>query len=87
MEIVEGMSHGRPVIVSDGAGAMDCVTNGVDGFIVPKRDVKAIADKIDWCRNHPNELREMGKNARKKSFQYSWEKTKQKYVELWGSLL
>lgn len=87
MEVIEAMSYGRPVIVSDGAGAADCVTDGIDGFIVPKRDVQAIANKIDWCSHHPNELREMGKNAREKSFQYSWEKTKQKYIELWRSLL
>jgi glycosyltransferase involved in cell wall biosynthesis len=87
MEIPEAMSCGRPVIVSDGAGACDCVTDGVDGFVVPKRDVKALAAKIDWCKNHPKELIQMGNNAREKSFQYTWEKTKQKYVDLWRSLL
>jgi glycosyltransferase involved in cell wall biosynthesis len=87
LEIPEAMSHGRPVIVSDGAGAADCVTDGIDGFIVTKMDSKAIANRINWFKNHPKELREMGRNAREKSFQYSWEKTKEKYVELWRSLL
>ena len=83
LEIIEAMSYGRPLIVSDGAGACDCVTDGVDGFVVPKKDPKALADKIDWCKNHPKELIEMGKNAREKSFQYSWQKTEEKYVKLW----
>lgn len=87
MEVIEAMSYGRPVIVSDGAGAADCVTDGIDGFVVPKKNPVAIAEKIDWCKNHPNELREMGKNAREKSFQYSWEMTKHKYVKLWRSLI
>jgi len=87
MEVPEAMSYGRPVIVSDGVGAADCVTDGVDGFVVPKTNAKALADKIGWCKNHPKELLEMGQNARKKSYKYSWDKTKQQYVELWKSLL
>lgn len=87
MEVPEAMSHGRPVIVSDGAGAADCVDDGVDGFVVPKRNVKALADKIDWCSNHAKELIEMGTKAREKSFQYTWDKTKEKYVALWRSLI
>jgi glycosyltransferase involved in cell wall biosynthesis len=87
LEVVEAMSYCRPVIVSDGAGAADCVTDGIDGFVVPKMNVKALANKIDWCKNHPKELLEMGQNARKKSYQYLWENTKQKYVDLWKSLL
>jgi len=86
MEVPEAMAYGRPVIVSDGAGASDCVTDGVDGFIVPKKDVKALAEKIDWCKNHPKELIEMGKNAREKSKRYTWEITEQKYIDLWRSL-
>jgi starch synthase len=87
LEVIEAMSYCRPVIVSDGAGAADCVSDGIDGFVVPKMNVKALANKIDWCKNHPNELQEMSRNARKKSYQYSWENTKQKYVDLWNSLL
>jgi glycosyltransferase involved in cell wall biosynthesis len=87
MEIVEAMSYGRPVIVSDGTGASDCVTDGVDGFVVTKKNPVAIAEKIDWFKNHPKELKEIGVNAREKSFKYSWEKSKEKYVALWLSLL
>ena len=87
LEVPEAMSYGRPVIVSDGAGAADCVTDGVDGFVVPKKDARALADKINWCKNHPEELIKMGLHAREKSFQYTWEKSKQKYVDLWRSFL
>ncbi len=87
LEIIEAMSYGRPVIVSDGAGAADCVTDGEDGFVVPKKDARALADKIDWCKNHPNELIKMALHAREKSYQYTWEKTKQKYVDLWKGMV
>lgn len=87
MEIPEAMSYGRPVICSDGAGAADCITNGVDGFIVSKMNTQAIADKIDWFKTHPKELIEMGKNAKDKAKSYTWQKTEEKYVSLWNSLI
>lgn len=86
IEVIEAMSHGRPVIVSNGAGAEDAVTEGVDGFIVDKRDIKDLVDKIDWFKNHPKELIEMGENAREKSKQYSWDKIRQQYTDLWKEL-
>ena len=87
MEVPEAMSYGRPVIVSEGAGAADCITNNDTGFIIHKKDPKDIADKIDWFKNHRKELIEMGQNARKKSFEYSWDKIKQRYIEVWTELI
>lgn len=87
LEIPEAMSYSRPVISSDGAGAADCITNGEDGFIVPKMNSAAIAEKIKYFKDHPNEIIRMGKNAREKSFRFTWENTKQKYVNLWRSLI
>lgn len=87
IEVLEAMSYGRPVIVSNGAGAADVVSEGIDGFIVSKRDPKTIAEKIDWFKNHPKELREMGNNAKEKAKEYSWDKTREKYINLWKELL
>ncbi len=83
LEILEAMSYGRPVIISDGCGATDVITENIDGFIVPKRDPNAISDKIDWLKNHPKELREMGKNARKKAESYGWHMIEKQYEKLY----
>lgn len=87
MEVVEAASHGRPVIVSDGAGAKDYVKDGDNGFIVPKRDPKAIADKIQYFKDNPKEIIRIGKNAREKSLNYDWKIIREKYTNLWKSLL
>ena len=87
MEVPEALSYGRPVICSDGAGAADCITDGEDGFVVSAMNSEAIADKIQYFKNNPNEIERMGKNARIKSFNYTWEHTKDKYKNLWRSLL
>jgi glycosyltransferase involved in cell wall biosynthesis len=87
MEVIEAMSYGRPVICSRGAGAVDAVDDGVNGFVVDKRDVKGIADKIDWFKNHPKELIEMGTAARKTSLNYDWSIIKQRYIDIWKEMM
>jgi glycosyltransferase involved in cell wall biosynthesis/GT2 family glycosyltransferase len=87
IEVPESMSYERPVICSDGAGAADLITNGEDGFVVPKMNPEAIAEKIQYFKNNPSEIIRMGRNAREKSFQYTWKNTKYKYIELWRELL
>lgn len=86
IEVIEAMSYGRPVIVSRGAGAVDAVEDGVNGFVVEKRDVKGIADKIDWFKNNPKEIERMGKIARETSLNYDWSIIEQKYADLFRKL-
>ncbi len=87
IEVGEAMAHGRPVIVSNGTGAADMVTNGKDGFIVNKRDVKDITNKIQYFKDNPREIEKMGKNARDKSLNYDWTIIRQKYIDLWKSII
>jgi glycosyltransferase involved in cell wall biosynthesis len=87
IEIVEAMAHGRPVIASEGAGASEVLTHGEDGFVVPRRDPDAIAKHLEWFKNHPDKIAEMGSNAREKAKRYTWEKVRAKYVELWRRLI
>ena len=87
LEIPEAMSYGRPVICSDGAGAADLVENGSTGFIVPKMDINAIAEKIDWLKNHQQEMYIMGGRSKSVVKNYTWKETIEKYVNVWKSLL
>lgn len=87
MEVLEAMSYGRPVICSDGAGAADAISDGEDGFVVPKRNPEAIAEKIKYFRNNPNEIERMGKLAREKAKNYNWQIIRQKYRQIWKELL
>jgi glycosyltransferase involved in cell wall biosynthesis len=60
----EGMQHGVPCIVSDAAGVAAYITDGVDGFIVKQGDVEELAQKILWCVEHCDRLKQVGKAAR-----------------------
>jgi glycosyltransferase involved in cell wall biosynthesis len=79
LSILEAMAHGRPVIVSKGAGASELITEGVDGFIVPIRDPGAIAERIEAFRKNPALMVRMGANARKTAEKYTWKRAKEEY--------
>ncbi len=70
--LLEAMACGIPIITTPNAGGFDLITNGVEGFIVPIRDVESLKEKIEWCYLHPQELSQMGEAARKKAEQLNW---------------
>ncbi|MDJ1175393.1 glycosyltransferase family 4 protein [Roseofilum capinflatum] len=70
--LLEAMACGIPVITTPNTAGPDIITDGVEGFLVPIRDVGGIQEKLDWCYHHPLELAQMGKAARKKAEQLTW---------------
>ena len=76
--ILEAMACGIPVITTPNAGVSDIITDGVEGFVVPVRDVEALKEKLEWCYKHPLELAEMGKAARRQAEQLTWNLYRQK---------
>jgi glycosyltransferase involved in cell wall biosynthesis len=87
IEILEAMAYGRPVIVSRGAGGVDVVEDGVNGFVIEPRDVKGIKDRIQFFRDNPEAIKIMGEQARKTSMDYSWDKIEAKYVSMYKEIL
>lgn len=72
--ILEAMASGLPVITTPNTGGRDVIQDGVDGFIVPIRDVEAIKQRLVYLYENPAERLRMGRAARKKAEQYSWER-------------
>lgn len=46
LSLLEGMSLGKPAVVSDFGGNPGVIKNGENGFIVPTHDPKALAEKL-----------------------------------------
>jgi len=50
------------------------IEDGVDGFLVPQ-EAGALAEKIIWLLDHPQEARQMGEHGRRKvEREYDWER-------------
>ena len=63
--IVEAMCAGLPVISTDHAAIRESVIESVNGYLVPKKDAKAVADKIRYLIEHPDERKKMGAESRR----------------------
>lgn len=77
--VLELMAYARPCIVGEGAGISEIIEDGVDGFVVPIRDVEAIKDKIIFCRDNPSVVVEMGMRARDKAIEHQWNDVERNY--------
>jgi len=64
--LFESMACGLPVIATPASGGNDCITEDVDGTIVPARDPEALAEAILWHYRNPDATIEMGRAARMK---------------------
>jgi glycosyltransferase involved in cell wall biosynthesis len=85
--LLEAMASGLPVVASDLSGAGDCVTQGVEGFITPARDVERIAEAILWCYQHREETLAMGRAARARiESQFTLSHYNQRMIALYRSV-
>jgi glycosyltransferase involved in cell wall biosynthesis len=62
--LVEGLACGLPVIVTDQAGAGECVKEGRSGWVVPAAQEEALAVALDSALRQRELLPEMGRYAR-----------------------
>lgn len=60
----EASAMARPVITCDTIGTRCTVIDGYNGFFVPVGDSDAIAEKMIYFLEHPDELERMGQNGR-----------------------
>jgi len=61
---LEAMACGIPIIVTSQCGAADLVTPGVNGFVIPPRDIAKLAEKLAYLAANPAISSQMGKSAR-----------------------
>lgn len=64
--VLEAMQHGLPVISSDEKALPEIIENSISGYIIPKNDPAALAEKIELLIRNPFLRSRMGKNALKK---------------------
>ncbi|MDZ7877824.1 MAG: glycosyltransferase family 4 protein [Saprospiraceae bacterium] len=64
LSILEAMSIGLPIIASNVGGVSKQVKQGYNGFLVERKDIEDLTEKIKLLMNNPTLRREMGKNSR-----------------------
>lgn len=64
--LIEAMQFEIPIISTYEGGIPDIIDQGVNGYLVHKKDTKMIADKIDFLIKNPLTAKNMGKEGRNK---------------------
>jgi len=85
IEVLEAMSCGLPVVVSDGAGAHELVIDS--GIVVEKRNPQYIAQAIHYLKNNPEECADMALKGIELASYFTWPKIQERYISLWKDLL
>ncbi len=70
--ITEALSQGLPVIATAHSGAPECIHDGVEGFIVPIRDSKAIAERLQQLADDRDQLAAMRQACLLRAAVLSW---------------
>ena len=63
--ILEAMGYGRPVVAFNTGTACEMIDDKKTGLLVPKGDVPALADAVQYLLSDANVARQMGANARR----------------------
>lgn len=61
----EAMAIGRAVITTDVPGCRETVVDGVNGFLVEKWNPQALAEKMIYFIEHPEQIKKMGEESYK----------------------
>lgn len=62
--LIEACAIGRPIVTTNHVGCKDVVTDGVNGYLVPVKDVSSLAEKLKVLIDNRELRMEMGKASR-----------------------
>ncbi len=87
MTISEAMACGLPVVCTTNTGGEELIENQKHGFIVPIRDINALAEKILWCYKNREKSEQMGKRGQEKTKNFTWDHYGQKVFDTYKRIL
>ena len=86
--LMEAQATGLPIISTYHTGIPEVVVDGKSGFLVPEKDVDALAEKLEYLIEHPEIWPDMGRYGRKfVEEKYDIKKLNQKLVDIYQNLI
>ena len=83
MVLLEALASGLPIIASDTSAAPDLLSSAQAGVVFRSGEVGGLRDAINRLQTAPEQVREMGTEARRVAERYSWDA----YGDRWAALL
>ena len=86
--LMEAQATGLPVISTYHTGIPEVIVEGKSGFLVPEKDVDALAERLEYPIEHPELWPDMGRYGRKfVEEKYDIKKLNQQLVEIYSNIL
>jgi len=86
--VLEAMSCGIPVIATRIGGNTEIISNGLNGFLVPPRSPREMAERILMLLENEELRKRIGRAARRTiEERYTWDKVSQRVLECYVRLL
>jgi glycosyltransferase involved in cell wall biosynthesis len=82
--IQESMCSGTPVLTTPCGGGPECIADGVEGWIVPPRDVDALVARLREAAGNRDRLHAMGRAARARAERFTWREAGHALIEALG---
>lgn len=85
--LLEAAAMGKPIVATDVPGCREVVQDGHNGFLVPCKDPKALAEAIEKILTNPELAAQMGKNGHQLVAQeFSVESVVQKTIKVYEQI-
>ncbi len=85
--LLEAMAVGKPIVATNIDGYASLITHGVEGWLVPPRDDKALAQSLISLMGDELLRQKMGANGRLKARDYVWEHIAQRVLDYYVRVL
>jgi glycosyltransferase involved in cell wall biosynthesis len=79
MTIVEANSCGTPAIAYSTGSLPEIIKQGINGFVVPYKDINTMARYIDYITEDENIMKELSRKSYEESLKYDWNRTAEEY--------
>lgn len=86
--LIEACAIGRPIITTHSIGCKDTVDDCINGFLIPPKDVDALASKLRVLIDNPEMRESMGKASRAKAEkEFSLDVVIEKHLKIYNELV
>lgn len=86
--LIEATAVGRPIITCNSVGCKETVVDGVNGFLIPTKNVDALMEKLELLINDADLRMKMGKAGREYAEEnFSIEVVKERHLAIYSELI
>jgi len=76
----EAMCCGTPVVTTPCGGGPECITDGVDGWLIPPRDIDALVERLRAAAADRDRTAAVGRAARARAERFTWREAGDAFV-------